>query len=93
MEVNWEKIMAWLWQMYMNLEFQSKKHLSGDIFCSEKTLFYFGKIIGQWILEDQGRGITRDILKVHFQFQLSTKTLYKIGTLYKSKNAGEGSVL
>ena len=50
-----------------------------------ETLIVLVSLIGQWIHGDEGRGITRDILKKHFYLQHFTKIGNKVGTIYKAE--------
>ena len=54
------------------------------------TFIFFVKNIGQWILRLQGRWITRVFSLINFQRLTSTKNGYKVGTSYRTKNAGKG---
>ena len=65
-----------------------KRNLSKQV-CLKKyreTYISLVKTIGQWNLGHQGLWITRDISKINFHFQPSTKNYYKVGTIYKTTN-------
>ena len=48
-------------------------------FLYTETSMFLVKLIGQWIRDGGGRGITRDIKKSYFNFQNSTKKVTKLG--------------
>ena len=60
---------------YLNLHFFLLQYTETSIFLV--------KLIVQWIFDGNGRGIARDINKINFHFQNSTKNGNKVGTIYK----------
>ena len=51
----------------------------------QKCIFFFEKLIGQWIPDRNWRGIARDIKKNYFHFQNLTKNGNKVWTIKKAE--------
>ena len=49
-----------------------------------ETSFFLVKLIGQWIPVGAGKGVDRDIKKIYFLFQNSTKKFTKVATINKA---------
>ena len=49
------------------------------------TSYLLVKLIGQWISENEGRGITKNISKRNFHFWNSTTNFSKVGTISKAE--------